>query len=173
MRRTVLLLLACAACAPRATTTTTTTTTTQVGTEVRAVRVTSMRPGGLAAFVAAVPPLEEGGECLRHEEGERHLVILRFARSGEIGRSVALVVDAQGRVTRYSDSRGDLQIHGTGPLTAVMINFDDGTATAMNERSAAPGITLGTAAEALELESLGTPRRMIELVKRQCMGVQG
>ena len=162
MRRTVLVLLLCAACAPRATTTTT------VARSVTGVRVTSMGTGSLAAFVAAVPPFEEGGECMTFDQGRR--VLLHFTGPGEAARSVSVVVDAQGQVLSYSDVRGDVQVHGTGPRTSVMINFGNDTGVAINERGSAPGLTMGRGTEAMDLENLGTPRRMVEMLKQRCMG---
>ena len=164
MRRAILLLLACAACAPR-------TTTTTLSSSVTTVQVASASPGGLAAFVAAVPAFAEGGECRTVDEGRR-MVTLRFAGPGETARTLALTVDAQGEVVNYSDIRGDLQLHGTGPRTVVSVNFENGAALAINERGDAPGVVMGTAAEAMELENLGNPRRTIELVKRRCMGAR-
>ncbi|MFL5382070.1 MAG: hypothetical protein ACJ8GN_06110 [Longimicrobiaceae bacterium] len=166
MRRTILVLLLCAGCAPRATTTTTT-----VASSVTGVQVTSVGAGSLAAFVAAVPPFEEGGECRRLEEGRR--VLLQFRGPGQSSRSVSVEVDPQGKVLSYSDVRGDVQINGTGPRTAIMVKLDTDVVLAMNERVAEPGTAMGRAAEAMELENLGNPRRMIELVRRRCMGGQG
>jgi hypothetical protein len=165
MRRAVLLLLSCAACAPR-------TTTTTVSSMVTSVAVTSSGPGGLAAFVAAVPPFEEGGTCGTMNEAGRQVVTLRFAGPGETVRSLALTMDARGEVVNYSDARGDLKVDGTGPRTVVSVNLELGVAMALNERGDAPGVTTGGAAKAMELENLGNPRRMSELVKRRCMGAR-
>lgn len=165
MRRAVPLLLCCAACAPR-------TTTTTVSSTVTSVAVASSGPGGLAAFVAAVPPFEEGGECGAVNEGERRVVTLRFAGPAHAVRTLALTMDARGEVVSYSDARGDLKVDGIGPRTVVSVNLERGIAMALNERGDAPGVTAGGAAEAMELENLGNPRRMIERVKRRCMGAR-
>jgi hypothetical protein len=100
-------------------------------------------------------------------------VTLRFEGPDGARRSVALDVDAQGRVVHYSDVRGDLESHGTGPRTSVTVDLENDTGTAMNEHGGArgtPGLTLGRGEEAMELANLGTPRRMIERVKQRCMG---
>src|SRR5690349_6191014 len=136
--RTVILLLVCAACAPAATTTTT------VSRSVRAVEV-GPGMGSLAAFVAAVPPFEEGGECKTFAHAPGRLVTLRFEGPGGARRSVALDVDARGRVVHYSDVRGDLESHGTGPRTSVTVDLENDAGTAMNEHGGArgtPGLTL-------------------------------
>lgn len=166
MRRALLLLLSCAACAPR-------TTTTTVSSTVTSVAVTSSGPGGLAAFVAAVPPFEEGGACGTVVKGERHVVTLRFEGPGQTARNLAVGMNARGEMVSYSDIRGDLKVDGTGPRTVVSVNLERGVALALNERGEAPGVTMGSAAEAMELENLGNPRRMSELVKRRCMGARG
>lgn len=165
MRRALLLLLSCAACAPR-------TTMTTVSSTVTSVAVTSSGPGGLAAFVAAVAPFEEGGECGTVDEGERHLVTLRFVGPGQTARNLAVALNTRGELVSYSDVRGDLKVGGTGPRTVVSVNFENGMALALNERSDPAGVTMGSAAEAMELENLGNPRRMSELVKRRCMGAR-
>jgi len=165
--RTAILLLACAACAPR-------TTVARVTTSVESVRVGEFSPSGsLAAFVPAVAAFEGAGECKSFQDGPRRIVVLSFAGAEGAKRNVALTVDAAGKLSDYSDARGDLQMDGTGPRTVVTVGFERNTATASNQHGgsgATPGMAGGTAAEAMDLESLGTPRRMMELVKQRCMG---
>jgi len=163
--RTAILLLACAACAPAAT-----------GEIVRERRVVSQVaapwPGSLRAWVAAVAPFEDGGECRVYADGRDRIVVLLFKGPAPEERSVALTVDAQGKVLGYSDVRGNLY-RGTRPRTSVTVDLEGNTSTAENEHGGArgtPGMTMGSAAEAMDLENLGTPRRMIEMVKRRCMG---
>ena len=101
------------------------------------------------------------------------MVVLSFAGAEGARRNVALTVDADGKLLSYSDACGDLEMHGTRPRTVVTVGFDGNTSTAMNEHAGStgtPGMAIGTAAEAMDLENLGTPRRMIEMVKRRCMG---
>ena len=163
MRRIAILVLACVACAPRA-------TVTRVG----SVAVDYVRSSGsLAAFVAAVPAFEGAGECETFPEGPRRGVSLSFEGPAGARRKVALFLDADGKLLSYSDARGDLQLTGTGPRTIVTVGFDGNTSTAMNDHDGSagrPGMVIGTAAEAMDLENLGTPRRMMELVKQRCMG---
>jgi hypothetical protein len=170
MRPTVILLLACAACAPRTTVTTVTTATSTV----ESVQVAQFSPSGsLAAFVAAVPAFEGGGECATYPVGSRRMVVLSFAGAEGAKRNVALTVDAGGKLLSYSDARGDLEMNGTGPRTVVTVGFDGNTSTASNEHggsSSTPGMAAGTAAEGMDLENLGTPRRMMEMVKQRCLG---
>jgi len=164
---TAVLLLACAACAPRTTVATVTSTVETVQVE----EVVSS--GSLAAFVAAVPAFEGGGECRTFPEGPRRTVLLSFEGPEGARRNVALRLDADGKLLSYSDVRGDLEMNGTGPQTAVTVGFDGNTSTARNEHGGSRGTTgmaMGTAAEAMDLENLGTPRRMMEVVKQRCMG---
>jgi hypothetical protein len=165
VRGAVPILLLCAGCAPRATTTTT------IARSVTGVRVGSVGTGSLAAFVAAVPPFGEGGECRKFDQGRR--VLLWFPGPGQAARSVSVEVDARGEVLSYSDVRGDVQVDGTGPRTSIMVDLEHDNALAMNERVAAPAVTMGRGAEAMDLENLGNPRRMIELVRGRCMGGRG
>lgn len=153
VRRAVLVLLLCAGCAPRAATTPATVA------------------GRLARFVAAVPPFEEGGACRRVDEGRR--VMLQFTGPGVTRRDVSVEVDAQGNVLSYSDVRGDVRIDGTGPRTSIMVDLGKDTGFAMNDHVSPREVATGGAAEAMDLENLGNPRRMIELLRRRCMDGQG
>ena len=53
-------------------------------------------------------------------------------------------------------------------MTSVSVDLRKGLAQAMN--SGAAGFAEGTAGAALDMASLGTPRAMIEQIKRQCGG---
>ena len=147
-------------------------TSTRIVTERVAVAVPSGSTGSVAAFVAAVPALTAGGECetIPIDRGSR-MVLLSFPTRAKAERNVALTLDATGTLLNYSDLRGDLREREqrTGALTAVVVTFDQGTASATNEWPNRPTqLVFGTPAEILAAETLGRPGDMVKEVMSRC-----
>ena len=144
--------------------------TSGVTREVRSLGVMAGEPLPLATFQPAVPPFGENGRCRTiPEEGGSRLVLLSFENGpGGAARNVSLELDASGTARRYSDVRGDLEANGTGPLTSVSAELPNGQASAVNTNAGAPVFAFGSTHDALDLANLGTPRAMIEQIRRQC-----
>lgn len=144
--------------------------TSGVTRSVRSLGVTIGEPPPLATFRPAVPPFGENGRCRTlPEEGGGRLVLLSFENGpGGASRTVSLELDVSGTARRYSDARGDLEENGTGPLTSVSAELPNGQASAVNTNAGAPSFAIGNTHDALDMANLGTPRAMIERIKREC-----
>ena len=166
------LVSACVTGRSRATTVPRVTVESSAVTTARVVGAVS-RSVALAEFAAAVAPTDSGGECrtLRVDgaRGPATLVVLSFPSAADAQRNVSVELDSAGRRHNYSDVRGDLRERKSGPLTAVLLDFDRGTAHATNEWPDRPGESAGGALDAaLDAAHLGTPRRMLDLMRARC-----
>lgn len=142
-----------------------------VETAVMAVQVKAGAHVG--SFVAAVPAQEDGGECEVLPPGttapDETLLLLLFPDGINTVRSLGLAFSPAGQLLHYNDLRGDLQRDQTGARTSIVLDFVQGTGTAMNEWPNRPGqAVFGTNAEFLREASVGEPQRMIELVVARC-----
>ncbi len=139
----------------------------------RAVVVVPGGPAGsVAAFVAAVPATVTGGECeMIPVGGGSRILLLAFPARTRAERNVALTLDAAGTLVNYSDLRGDLRAREqrTGAVTAVMVSYDQGTASASNEWPDRPmQLVFGLPAEILAADNLGRPGEMVKEVLARC-----
>jgi hypothetical protein len=148
----------------------------EIGTAVVAVEVQSTNSP--KAFVPIVPATgaDDDGECQHFPLGstapDERLIMLSFPDRDAPTRSISIALNPTGRLLRYNDLRGNLRHGGSGPSTRIVIEFERGTAVAMNERPGRPGdATFGTPHEFLRLESLGNPQRMIDLIRLRCGSV--
>jgi len=133
-------------------------------------------PTPAARFVALVPPLEAEGHCvtLPAPMGQR-VTILQMEGANGLRRNLMLRYGADGELRAYTDARGIVRTDGTAPRTTVLLDFHGRSGAATNEQAppgsaATRGMVLARPEEMLDLASLGTPRRMIEMVKARCGG---
>jgi hypothetical protein len=130
------------------------------------------------AFVPLVPATgaDDEGECRHLPPGttapDESLIMLSFGDRDAPSRSVGIALSPSGRLLRYNDLRGNLRHGASEPSTRIVIEFERETAVAMNERPGLPAeATFGAPEQFLRLESLGDPRRMIDLIRRRCGSV--
>lgn len=147
-------------------------------TETTVVEVQVGMEGSAASFVPAVPAggSDAEAECEFHPLGsvipDESLLLLSYRAGGADSRVVSLAFGPTGTLRRYNDLRGNLRHGEAGPATRIVIDFEQGTAVAMNQRPGHPDqAVFGTPAEFLSAPAMGDPERMIELVTRRCAPV--
>ena len=163
------LLAAACAPAPRLETTRGTAVDTAV---VEVVQRDAATRGDLRTFVPAVAATGEGGECeiVQDPSESEPLYVLSFPDVGAVSRNVSVRFDSGGQPVHYSDLRGDLQRNGTGPRSAVLLNFRTGTVHAYNRLPGRPHEAAeGPILDALAAPRLGNPQRMIDLIRTRCV----
>jgi hypothetical protein len=147
----------------------------------------------VADFVPAVAASDSGGQCVVGAadpyvpEGRRLQLV--FPDVEHPARRVSVTLDAYGRPHFYSDERGPAAFltsadpsprglaealrdaDARGPSTTIWLNFDRDQGLAMNRGGGRSSEgALGTAGEVFGAESLGPPRRMIEVLLARCEG---
>lgn len=145
-------------------------TATGVTREVRSLGFSIGTPGALADFRPTLAAFGDRGRCRTlATEGGGRVVLLEFENGpGGAERTVSLEYDAAGTPLVYADARGDLSRDGGGPLTSITIRLSQGDAQASNGFGGAVPFYQGQAAAALEMENLGSPRVMMERIRREC-----
>lgn len=134
-------------------------------------RAVSAEPTTLDRFQPAVPAFGETPHCDSLEaDGERLLLVAFENGPGGAERNVVLRFSTSGALRHYSDVRGDLR--GGGDRTSISANLETGEVFATNESSAVSAIARGTWSTAMDLPNLGTPRAVVERIKRQCGGAE-
>ncbi|MBW3629923.1 MAG: hypothetical protein KY464_11575 [Gemmatimonadetes bacterium] len=145
-----------------------------VGTETATIRVTDLDETSVSRFVPAVEAASEGGECETLPRGttgdDEVLYILSFPSREDTRRNISLSFDPEGRLLRYNDLRGDLRREKTGAMTAIVLDFQRGTAIASNEFPGGnPGqVVFGRPDDFLQRRNLDTPAELIQLVRSRC-----
>jgi hypothetical protein len=131
--------------------------------------------GDIAGFRASVAAMDTaGGECVGYQRpdlpnGAREVALV-FPGARNALRHVGIVVAQDGKLLSYNDSRRTTgNPRDGGPSTIVSISFDRGFGGAVNMADNHPqSFVRGSAQEAMAAASLGSPGRMIELVRRRC-----
>ena len=126
-----------------------------------------------ATFVAAVPAFEGAVSCDAHSWRGERLVMLTYDAPGGRRRIVTLRYASDGALAGYTDYRWDPGDEQARPRTLVSLIFAPGRKGAATNFNAGPGATpgrvAGSAAEMLDQQNMGTPRRMIEAVRARCI----
>ncbi len=139
------------------------------------VETTPLQPGdiqgtALGAFRPVSVVVADTGNCIRlpsQSDGLRRMMLL-IPDSIAPRRTLFLVVDTLGKVAQYSERRGDIGGEGREPSTSVFVDFQAGTANAMNERPGSPmEVTMASAQDVAALPAFRVSA-MIDLVRRRC-----
>ncbi len=128
-------------------------------------------------FIPAVEFRDTAANCVQPtvslQPGERAWA-LRFGNADSSQRVITAVWGSDGKLVRYSDTRGDLRPPfpadaPRNPRTTIMIDVPKHVALMYND---VDGEQQGSAASdsegAIDSENLGPPRQLIERLRRQC-----
>jgi hypothetical protein len=125
------------------------------------------RASSLADHQPMIAPFGENGRCEKIPLDDGTMVLLSFENGpNSAARNASITFSPSGEPLRYSDVRGDLGANG--PRSVVTVDLRGGPATAMNLNVPEPSVAIGPAEAALDMANLGTPRAMIERIKREC-----
>jgi len=150
-------------------------------------------PDAIARWRPAIDQPTREGQCVRRAMPEPGVQALTLPSTNADGSSntVTVMVDAGGRVVRYSDARGlprvvitdtsltptqrDSAVSaqlGDGPRTIISLDYITGDANATN-RDVVPGqptAIRGSAAQFDTLPAMGPPQARIAAVRAKCAG---
>lgn len=120
-------------------------------------------------FAPAVPAPAGQGQCGSPPGGGTAGRTLALEFGEPLVRRVRVTFSDSDEPVRYRDYRGDIdQRPPHDDRTLIQIDFDTETVSVINRRDGASGISRFDFATALEAESLGVPRRLIELLRSKC-----
>jgi len=155
-------------------------------------RMTAATPAAAARWQAAMERSTSEGKCFRRDMPEPGVEshTLQSTNPDGSGSSTTVILDATGRVVRYSDARGiprvvitdtsltptqrDSAVRaqlGEGPRTVITVDYITGMASANNrdsDPSGAPSTVQGSAALFDTLPNMGPPRAHIAAVRARC-----
>jgi hypothetical protein len=149
-------------------------------------------PAAAAGWRAAIELATDEGRCTRRPMQEPGVIAytLQTTNPDESNNATTLIVDATGRVVRYSDARGTprviiretgltpaqrdsaVRVQLTdGPRTVISVDYITGMATANNRGGDASGMAAavqGSAALFDTLPNMGPPSARIAVIRARC-----